>query len=138
MDVVIGIQRERVLKEVNKLTAFTARQTEGGFDKITATSDEEKIVLSFLDQAISEMVGKLTDYSPITGDDEVSFSLPITFDHLLIPAASNAIVNYLVHETCDRWFAVTKPGEKRDTNAGSILFSDIVKLLCTRNKPLER
>jgi hypothetical protein len=138
MDVTIGIQRDRVLREVNRLTAFTARQIEGKFDRIAATTDEEKIVLSYMDQAISEMVGKLAGYSPIAGDDELSFCLPVTFDRLMIPAASDAIVNYLVHEICDRWFAVTKPDEKTNPDAGSVLFFDIVKLLCTRNKPLER
>lgn len=68
MDVTVGIDRRKVLNEVNKLTAFTARQIDGSFDKISATTDEEKIVLSYLEQARSELISKMSTFSPVVAE----------------------------------------------------------------------
>lgn len=138
MNVAITLNKPKVLREVNKLTAFTARQISGGFDRIAATTDEERIVLSFMEQAISELSSKLVDYHPLFSDSAIDFDLPSTFDLILEKNIEDAIVNYLVNEICARWFSITKPDEKRYSEGSNILSGDVLNLLCVRNKPKER
>lgn len=138
MNVTLNIRKGHVLQEVNKLTAFTARQIEGGFDKIAATTDEEKIVLSYLDQGVTELSGFLTSYHPIVSDDAIDVCLPPTFDILLLDSLERAISLYLICDVCARWFAVAKPDEQSFLGRKSDLLVEIISLLNVRIKPTER
>lgn len=138
MNIAINIRKNHILQEVNKLTAFTARQIEGGFDKIAATTDEEKMVLSFLEQGITELSGHLTRYSPIVSDDTIDVYLPPTFDVLLLDSLERTISLYLICDVCARWFAITKPDEQSFLGRKSDLLVEIISLLNVRIKPTER
>lgn len=138
MNIAINIRKNHILQEVNKLTAFTARQIEGGFDKIAATTDEEKMVLSFLEQGVTELSGHLTPYSPIVSGDTIDVYLPPTFDVLLLDSLERTISLYLTCDVCARWFAITKPDELSFLSRKSDLLVDIISLLNVRIKPTER
>lgn len=138
MNVPINIRKSHILNEVNKLTAFTARQIEGGFDKIAATTDDEKFVLSYLSQSVSELYGHLVDFHPIASVDTIDLCMPPTFDVLLIDSIELAISNYLINEVCARWFEVTKPEEQSYINRRNVLLLEIINLLNVRIKPMER
>lgn len=138
MNVPINIRRSHILNEVNKLTAFTAKQIDGGFDKIAATSDEEKTVLSFLEQGLTELCGHLTSYHPIISDDTIDVCLPPTFDILLLDSLEGSIATYLINEVCARWYAVTKPDEQSFLGRKNDLLVEIISLLNIRIKPTER
>lgn len=138
MNVTINIRKGHILQEVNKLTAFTAKQIEGGFDQIAATTDEEKIVLSFLEQGVTELSGFLTSYHPIVSDDAVDVCLPPTFDILLLDSLERAISTYLICDVCARWFAITKPDEQSFLGRRGDLLDEITSLLNVRIKPIGR
>lgn len=138
MNVAINIRKSYILQEVDKLTAFTAKQIEGRFDKIAATTDEEKVVLSFLEQGIAELYGHLTRYHPIVSDDTIDVCLPPTFDILLLDSLERAISTYLICDVCTRWFAITKPDEQSFLVRRGDLLDEITSLLNVRIKPIGR
>lgn len=138
MNIAINIRKNHILQEVNRLTAFTAKQIEGGFDKIAATTDEEKVILSFLEQGIAELSGHLTRYHPIVSEDTIDVCLPPTFDILLLDSLERAISVYLICDVCARWFLITKPDEQSFLGRKSDLLVEIISLLNVRIKPIER
>lgn len=138
MNIPINIRKEDILSEVNRLTAFTARQVDGAFDRITATSDEERVVLSYYHASISDLAGKLSGFKPIISEGSIDLDLPSTFDVLLCDSVEKAIIGYIVNEICDRWFSVTKPDENGYKARSGLLLMDIESLLNVRIKPRER
>lgn len=111
MNLLCTINRAQVLSEVNKITGYTGKQVEGGFDNIASTEDEENIIGSLYDESILQQLSSFAAYRPSLKSESIFFDVPETFDVSQNQAIEKDIMQFLINEVCYRWFKITKPDE---------------------------
>lgn len=111
MDLNLLLNRNEILKEVNKITGYTGKQVEGRFDNIASTEDEEAMLVSLYNESMTQLFPSFSAYSPVFTNDSIRFNVPLSFNVDLSYLIEKELTQYLINEICYRWFKITKPDE---------------------------
>jgi hypothetical protein len=136
---IIPYDKEAVVSAVQKITGYTGKNTPEGFDRIAATSDEQRLTDELFDESLKSLVSRLTEYSPVTDKENGTISIrnSSNFNQAVIPAISGSVNNMLTNDMASKWFFISREvadaGKYNSQAAGD--FNDIIPLLQQRNRP---
>lgn len=136
----INIDITQVNEHLQAITGYTGRNTEGGIDRISVTSDEQRLIEALITRAKTDALSVMSDYKPSEADNVITIDTPSNFDISSIEQIKDAIVDYIVNHVASEWFFVAREvgdAEKYDSQRVKNV-KLLTSLLSRRAKPTKR
>lgn len=110
MEVMVNIDRERVLNDVSIISGHTARIL-GDMDKYSLTEDEENLVTVYIDKAVGDIVGD-EHLTAFRQDEDIVFDLPTNWDNRATKSLEDAVNDFISNSVLSRWCSVSMPDKQ--------------------------
>lgn len=138
MEVVISFNKQSVLSSVKEITGYTGKTLGEGIDIIAVTDDESNIMDTLLDQALTDLLAKISRYMPVYSGDTIRIELPKTFDQKALPLLNKGIEDLITNDACSAWFHIARleGDSKKYSEMAFNSYQNVIKLLCARVKPV--
>lgn len=120
IEVMIQIEKDKVLAEVGKTTGYTGAKMDGdgnAYDRIQTTDDDEEVLERFWNEAASATVGHFRQFvtssstNADSGNLEVMMSLSSAYDETLTASVQTSLKSYFVNYIVGKWYKFTNKGE---------------------------
>lgn len=146
--VIFSVDKEKVLKEVRRLTHYAGQRKqgdEGTFERMSATDSDKAMLEQFWKAACAAATEQLMHYAiSIDNDDvgaaayEVALDLPSQYDTNLNESIEDSLKNLFINLIASKWFEWTDAeGKASATAAADALgfMQDIEKKIYHRKRP---
>ena len=137
MEKVINLDKDNIVSSIQNITGYTGRNIVEGLDRVSATSDEEKILDDLTSRALIALLSTISTYKPSVSNYQITINIPSNFDINGIDALKNEFENFIVNSVCAEWFIIAREKEDGDmyTSYKNRNIINIIALLSRRIKP---
>lgn len=112
MEVIVNIDKDRVLNDVYIVSGHTARIL-GDMDKYSLTEDEENLITVYIDKAVGDIVGG--EYlNASRKDGSVVFDLPANWDGKATKSLEDAVNDFISNSVLSRWCSIGMPDKQAE------------------------
>ena len=146
MEVTYIVDKEKVLKEVRRLTTYVGQRKgeEGAFERISATDSDRGMLEQFWQAACSAATEQLMHYATDiyigsachASDYEVEMDMPSLYDDNLNESVESGLQNFFVNLMTSKWCKITNPDDEAKYAAEALGFmKNIENLIYHRKRP---
>ena len=146
MEVTYIVDKEKVLKEVRRLTTYVGQRKgeEGAFERISATDSDREMLEQFWQAACSSATEELMHYAIDIyigsvcreTEYEVEMDMPSMYDDNLNESVESSLQNFFVNLITSKWCKITNPDDEAKYAAEALGFiRDIDNKIYQRKRP---
>ena len=147
MRVTYTIDKEKVLKEVGRLTNYAGQRKVGDestYLRMSTTDSDKEMLEQFWRAACSAATEQLMHYTSCISDDdigcsteyEVEVDMPSLYDTNLNESITDSLQNFFINFMASKWFKITSPEDEAKYAAEALGFmQDIEKKIYFRKRP---
>lgn len=147
--VIFSVDKEKVLKEVRRLTHYVGQRKqgdEGTFERMSATNGDAGMLEQFWKEACAAATEQLMHYAIRIDNDEdigtssydITLDLPSQYDTSLNESIESSLQNFFINLISSKWFELTDAdGKSSGTSAAAALgyMKDVEKKIYYRKRP---